>query len=168
MVLVFFSNLQMRIIRNYFLISLYLAFQGKARINCEWILFAFRGRRGLPLMSGGWPWMRNFWLSDTCLGRIRSDVALRRATWVAIGFVDVAGLGPITSSLLKNEGFKFWKILASRVILGTLKILVILKAEVLIMPRNVGNGYVFMELEAQTPSGFFKAIGRRPPIWDTR
>ena len=42
--------------------------------------------------------MRNFWLSDTCLGRIRSDVALRRATWVAIGFVDVAGLGPITSS----------------------------------------------------------------------
>ena len=35
MVLVIFSNLQMRIIRNYFLISLYLAFQGKARINCE-------------------------------------------------------------------------------------------------------------------------------------
>ena len=42
--------------------------------------------------------MRNFWLSDTCLGRIRSDVALRRATWVAIEFVDVAGLVPITSS----------------------------------------------------------------------
>ena len=42
--------------------------------------------------------MRNFWLSDTCLGRIRSDVALRMATWVAVGFVYVAGLGPITSS----------------------------------------------------------------------
>jgi len=42
--------------------------------------------------------MRNFWLSDACLGRIRSDVALQRATWVAVGFVYVAGLGPITSS----------------------------------------------------------------------